>query len=403
MNHVGIPAVVFGLAVFLFALGGCAATRVGYGESAAFPPVVEGQRGAVHEWAIDNDASAILSLSSGDPRVNARDENGWTPLHWAAEFGNAEAIEALLARGANVGARSKNDGSDVSEKTRRTVIEKGLYTAGELENVGWTNNGETALHLAAYSDNRRVILALLEAGADVYQRDGVGASPLHGAAWADAGRAVYELVAHGANVDARGEHGETPMHRAAGKGAITVIHELAIQGADVNARDQEAATPLHWAVRYAKPEAMIALSGRGADIEARSINGYTPLHWAVAEKNYEAIIMLVGAQADINAQTDKGYTALHLAVENNDWDAIEGFCKLGANADFWDVDGDTPLHLAALRDFTESIRALIQACAADVNIQNRREETPLDLAINEDNQAAMGELQKHNAQRGPRS
>ena len=399
-------------AIAIFTLGfaavlsvsGCAATDQNLGQ--AVPAAIEGQRGQVHEWAIDNNASAILALSVGDPRISAREENGWTPLHWAAHFGSAEATEALLARGANVGARTKNDDSDVSEEARRVFIERGTSTAEEMEELIWRNNGETVLHLAAYSDNRRIIAALLEAGADVYQRDGIGDSPLHGAAWADAGRAVYELVAHGANVDARGSRGETPMHKAAGTGSVAVIHELAVQGADVDARDEDAATPMHWAVFEAQPEAMVALFKRGADIEARSVDGYTPLHWAVANRNYEAVGMLVRARADVNARTDKSHTVLHLAADNNDAEAIEALCNLKdnrANADIWDVDGHTPLHFAAAKNFTESIRVLIRACEADVNSENRFSQTPLDLAVDEDNQAAIAELQKHNAQRGPKS
>ena len=403
-------------AIAIFTLGfaavlsvsGCAATDQNLGQ--AVPAAIEGQRGQVHEWAIDNNASAILALSVGDPRISAREENGWTPLHWAAHFGSAEATEALLARGANVGARTKNDDSDVSEEARRVFIERGTSTAEEMEELIWRNNGETVLHLAAYSDNRRIIAALLEAGADVYQRDGIGDSPLHGAAWADAGRAVYELVARGANVDARGSRGETPMHKAAGTGSVAVIHELAVQGADVDARDEDARTPLHLAVYFGKLEAAIALLKREADIEARSVGGYTPLHLAVVAGNetgdYNAVEVLFRARAEINARADNGLTVLHLLADANKAEGIEALCNLKdnrANADIWDVDGNTPLHYAAAKNFTESIRVLVRACEADVNSENRFSQTPLDLAVDEDNQAAIAELQKHNAQRGPKS
>ena len=401
MSKPKIATAIFALGLFALSAIGCETETGNAGRSTS--SVIEGKRGQVHEWAIENNASAILSLREGDPRVNAGDENGWTPLHWAAEFGNAEAAEALLSQGANVGARVKNDDSDVGDAVRKIVIEKGVYTAEDLEGVSWTNNGETALHFAAYSDNRRVIIALLEAGADVYQRDGQGESPLHGAAWADANRAVYELVSHGANVEARGSRGETPMHKAAGNGSVTVIHELAIQGADINARDEEAATPMHWAVRHIQPDAMVALHERGADIEARSVDGFTPLHWAVAAGHYKAIVMLVQAKADINVRADKGYTSLHLAANKNNTEMVEILCKLGANADIWDVDGDTPLHFAAAKNFTESIRVLIGACDADVNSENRNQQTPLDLAVDEDNQAVIRELLEYNAQRGPES
>ena len=411
MNKPKIAIAIFALGFFALSVAGCTAEKVSLRQSALASSVIDGKRGQIHEWALDNNASAILSLRKGDPRINVGDENGWTPLHWAAEFGNAEAVEALLSRGANIGARIKTDSSEVSKETRRIAIEKGLYSAEKLEGVSWTNTGETALHLAAYSGNRRVITALLEAGADIYQRNMLGESPLHAAAWADKDRVVYELVSRGALVDARGEQGETPMHKAAGSGSIAVIHELAVQGANMDSRDKDAATPMHWAVRYDRPDAMVALHSRGADIEARSVDGYTPLHWAVNFQNYKAIIMLLQMRADINARADDGDTSLHLATRNNDVEAIEGLCKLGANADNWDINGDTPLHHAVANNPAELtasairilIQSLIQSCDADVNSKNRFAQTPLDLAIDKDNRAAIEELLEHNAQRGPES
>ncbi|MCY4042723.1 MAG: ankyrin repeat domain-containing protein, partial [Candidatus Dadabacteria bacterium] len=48
-------------------------------------------------------------LQSG---VNARDENGDTPLHWAAGLGKTEAIRELLKAGADIEARN-NEGRTV--------------------------------------------------------------------------------------------------------------------------------------------------------------------------------------------------------------------------------------------------------------------------------------------------
>ena len=393
----------FGFAAVL-SVSGCAATDQALGQ--AVPAAIEGQRGQVHEWAIDNNAAAILSLRVGDPRINTGDENGYSPLHWAATLGNADAVDALLVRGADVDARSMCDSSEISNAAMSIFFDKGFYSREELEGVTITNSCGTILHFAASSNNRRVITAVLDAGADVYDRNNRGDNAVHYAAWENADKSVYELAAHGVGLDARNDKGKTPMHEAANFGAVDVIDELAIGGADINARDADAATPMHWAVFEAQPEAMVALFKRGADIEARSVDGYTPLHWAVANRNYEAVGMLVRARADVNARTDKSHTVLHLAADNNDAEAIEALCNLKdnrANADIWDVDGHTPLHFAAAKNFTESIRVLVGACKADVNSENRFSQTPLDLAVDEDNQAAIEELLTHNAQRGPKS
>jgi hypothetical protein len=48
------------------------------------------------------DATALKGLLAAGANVNEQDEHGWTPLNWAAGRGDVEAIELLLARGADV-------------------------------------------------------------------------------------------------------------------------------------------------------------------------------------------------------------------------------------------------------------------------------------------------------------
>jgi ankyrin repeat protein len=41
--------------------------------------------------------------------VNAKDDNGWTPLHAAAREGHKEIVELLIANGADVNAKDEDD------------------------------------------------------------------------------------------------------------------------------------------------------------------------------------------------------------------------------------------------------------------------------------------------------
>ena len=80
-------------------------------------------------------AEEYAAVVRSAPDVNARDNLGWTPLHFAAKYGTHDNIAALLSAGADVNAR------DIT--------------------------GLTALHFAAAYGTPANIAALVRVGADV--------------------------------------------------------------------------------------------------------------------------------------------------------------------------------------------------------------------------------------------
>jgi hypothetical protein len=47
----------------------------------------------------------VKSLIASGAQVNISDSNGWTPLHWAAQYGHIEIIKLLIANGAHTEAK----------------------------------------------------------------------------------------------------------------------------------------------------------------------------------------------------------------------------------------------------------------------------------------------------------
>ncbi len=104
-----------------------------------------------------------------------------TPLHWAGLNPNPGVISALVKAGADVNARS-NDGATplhfaaANNSTSEAVSQ--LLKAGAKANAR-DKDGRTPLHLAARSNaNPEVTELLLEAGADAKTKDASGMRPI---------------------------------------------------------------------------------------------------------------------------------------------------------------------------------------------------------------------------------
>lgn len=85
----------------------CAVQLLKAGHQVEWAPDDEGLT-FLHRMAQEVDSSALIEtlISSGQFEVDARDKNGWTPLHHAAYNGRYENCVALLASGADVNAET---------------------------------------------------------------------------------------------------------------------------------------------------------------------------------------------------------------------------------------------------------------------------------------------------------
>ncbi len=154
-------------------------------------------RRELSEAAQAGDTARLRSLLDGNPALASMpDDDGYTPLHYAAYFGHLEAARYLVSIGADVGAVSLDP----------------------LRN--------TPLHAAASSGHRELVEALLAAGADLHARQTGDWTPLHAAADRGHANVVALLLERGADRTLASVSGKTPLTLAQEKGHASVIELL---------------------------------------------------------------------------------------------------------------------------------------------------------------------------------
>jgi ankyrin repeat protein len=124
----------------------------------------------VGELAAVGDAAALEArLAAAPAEAHARSADGFTPLHYAAFFGGAAAVRALLAAGADPDARAENPTGVRPLHSAAAVGDHaavGLLLAAGVPVDPRQQGGFTPLHTAAHNDDVELARTLLDHGAD---------------------------------------------------------------------------------------------------------------------------------------------------------------------------------------------------------------------------------------------
>ena len=229
----------------------------------------------------DRDARSAATLVANEVDVNARQPDGTTALHWAAQWDDASTADLLIRAGARADVANDYGATPLSMAALNgsaPMVER-LLESGAPPNTALPS-GETALMTAARSGSVEAVRALVAAGADVNATElAMGQTALM---WAVAERhvdVVRTLVESGANAGARSASGFTPLLFAARMGDRDLVRFFLEQGADINETAEDGATPLVVATVRGHAELAEWLLDRGADPNKDTI-GYTALHWA---------------------------------------------------------------------------------------------------------------------------
>lgn len=355
-------------------------------------------------------------LTDSPDLVNAKDGNGRTPLHIAAENGYARVVGFLLTNRANIHIKNSSHMTPLLVATmsgHKEVIELLIRQGADVNTTD--NYGATPVNHAAYWGRKAVLEVLVDAGAKLEPagvpggRGGSG-TPLHIATERGFHAIVESLLAKGAAVDAKNYSGETPLHVAGQLGHLAIAETLLANKADVNAIDGKGETPLHYAASgrhvatvelllrhkadvnvYGKSgtpllsaasvgahEIAKLLLAAGADVNAQNEQGYAVLHYAAEWESLPLMKEALRHKPDVNLQMGRGLTPLYKAVITGRTELVKELLQAGANPNLAADEGDTPLHLAADKRYTEIVALLLEH-KADPNMVNPAGQTAFDI------------------------
>jgi ankyrin repeat protein len=296
------------------------------------------------------DLQAVDRLIAAGANVRAANREGVTPLAMASLDGDLPIIDRLLKAGADAKARGPNGETPLMLAARngRVDVIRRLIAAGAEVNVREALRGTTALMWAAEQRHPDAVKALLAAGADPGIASGPAGLPRN-------------YMAPPVNVDAV-QQARARRARAAAAGR-TYDEQVAFERrnppssgrpADAPADDDPAVqaglvgggggglTALVFAAREGDVESARALLDGGARVNQTTEYGWTPLLTAINNRNYALAQLLIDRGADVNMPNKGGWTPLYIATDNRN---IEG--------------GDYPVPKPDL-DHLEIIRSLLR-------------------------------------------
>jgi uncharacterized protein len=202
----------------------------------------------------------VKAMVSDEPAlVGARSRTGESAILTAVYHRQKEIANLLVARGASMSLAEACAAGEVERVEQ--LLEDGKATID-----GYSGDGWTPLHLAAFFGHARIVELLLANGADTTARsiNSNGNTPLHAALAGNHKFVAGLLLGHGADINAADAAGWRPLHIAAANNNIDAMKALIAEGADVHAPNREGKSALALAQEKNLREASALLRRHGA-------------------------------------------------------------------------------------------------------------------------------------------
>lgn len=300
----------------------------------------------------DRDDSILKYAISIGGDINAKDERGYTLLHWIAfrPHSSYQILDFLLDNRKEL--KLKLEVEDVEGCSPLHILVKLVNGSGnfEVENsllyklidVGLDPNarninGETPLHIMAKSIknisvfSRRINKDMIEKLvkiSDTSIKDNNGITALHSAIILGKFDLLNELVDFGINLEEEDKYGRKPIHFIANlkKDRDEMMKSLEIllkAGVDLGSKCRNGRDILHYACCNGNVSLCEYLLEKGFDMNIKNEEAKSSIHYAVENGHFEVVKFLIDSGVDVNVKDEKGRTALEIALmlsnhSNND-------------------------------------------------------------------------------------
>lgn len=278
------------------------------------------------------DMMKLLLRSETREIMNSKDDNGQTPLHYAAKRDFTDGIELLVYCGVFI-----------------DILDKYGFSPYLWAVIAGQNN-------ATY--------LLLSLGVDVNSTSADGKSALGWAASLGHSLITELLVKKGADVMSMTQNTRlVPLEEAAACGDLFTVRLLLNSGADPNYRDREGWSAIHWAAEEGHWDVVLLLLKHGANVNGVSSYGTSPLHCAANGGHNNIVSGLLQHGADPLKSTCHGWTPLHHAAFMRYSDVVQSLLMDDriTSSPSQDNHGWSVLHLAVHRRHLDTVRVLLDS------------------------------------------
>ncbi len=310
--------------------------------------------------ASENNREEVVDvLIAHKGKVNLAADDGWSPLHVAADKGGCQIVKKLVTAGADIAATKKGGCwiplHAAAEKGHADIIEVLVTEARKSGVIDYVNTfdhqGFTPLHWAAKNMHKEVARTLLAMGADALRKSSCGSLPIHEASLSGHFDVVSILIPEGNENLSRDQMNAydagnlTPLHWASRNGHVRLVSLLLSRGADPR-RCENGWSCMHEAAMNGDCEVIKMLLRHGISVNCTNSDNWTPLHAAVHKGNLSAVELLILSGADVNACSKGKWTPLHEAAKCNRLNVVGLLLDHRANKNAQSHDGSTPLRVA---------------------------------------------------------